>query len=142
MDRLRYVRDGWDEVDAEHRRLLRQLTIAESVAQYVALQEEFEPWLQRTEAEFRAERNEAMVALQARVSAIEHKGRIKPNLIATLISVQHNLERAGLPSMAIVGIIRRQGDRLDDAYILDWLRQFEQALDDSTLVQQYRRLRH
>ena len=39
------------------------------------------------------------------------------------------------------GIVRRQGDALDDAYVLDWLRQFEQALDDSTLVAEYRRMR-
>jgi hypothetical protein len=39
-------------------------------------------------------------------------------------------------------VIRRQGDALDDRYVLDWLRQFELALDDSTLVAEYRRLRH
>lgn len=39
-------------------------------------------------------------------------------------------------------VIRRQSDKLEDAYILGWLRQFEQALDDSTLVAEYRRLRH
>lgn len=38
-------------------------------------------------------------------------------------------------------VIHRQGDVLDDAYVLGWLRQFEQALDDSTLVTEYRRLR-
>ncbi|MBI2116442.1 MAG: hypothetical protein HYT85_15360 [candidate division NC10 bacterium] len=38
-------------------------------------------------------------------------------------------------------IIRRQGDKLDDRYVLHWLRQFEQALDDSTLVAEYGRLR-
>ena len=39
-------------------------------------------------------------------------------------------------------VVRRQGDALDDRYVLDWLRQFESALDDSTLVAEYRRLRH
>ncbi len=38
-------------------------------------------------------------------------------------------------------VIRRQGSSLDDSYVLDWLRQFEQALDDSTLVAEYKRLR-
>ena len=38
-------------------------------------------------------------------------------------------------------VIRRQGSSLDDNYVLDWLRQFEQALDDSTLVDEYQRLR-
>ena len=41
----------------------------------------------------------------------------------------------------VEGIIRRQGNRLDDQYVEDWLRQFEQALDDSTLIGEYRRLR-
>ncbi len=38
-------------------------------------------------------------------------------------------------------VVRRQGDTLDDAYVLNWLRQFERALDDSTLVAEYRRMR-
>jgi hypothetical protein len=39
------------------------------------------------------------------------------------------------------GVIRRQGQTLDDAYVLYWLRQFELALDDSTLVSTYKRVR-
>jgi hypothetical protein len=39
------------------------------------------------------------------------------------------------------GVIRRQQDRLDDDYITSWLYQFEQALDDSTLVTSYRLMR-
>ena len=38
-------------------------------------------------------------------------------------------------------VVRRQGDALDDEYVLTWLRRFEQALDDSTLVATYRRIR-
>jgi hypothetical protein len=38
-------------------------------------------------------------------------------------------------------VIRRQAERLDDDYVLGWLRQFEQALDDSTLVAEFKRLR-
>jgi len=41
----------------------------------------------------------------------------------------------------VKGVIRRQGDTLDDDYVLNWLQQFEQALDDSTLVAEYRKLR-
>jgi len=40
------------------------------------------------------------------------------------------------------GVIRRQESKLDDCYILDWLKQFEQALDDSTLIEEFERLRH
>lgn len=38
-------------------------------------------------------------------------------------------------------VIGRQHDKLDDNYIEDWLRQFELALNDSTLVQSYRQMR-
>ena len=39
------------------------------------------------------------------------------------------------------GVVRRQGQALDDAYVLYWLRQFELALNDSTLVSTYKRVR-
>jgi hypothetical protein len=42
----------------------------------------------------------------------------------------------------VENIIRRQADNLDDKYVLQWLRLFEQALDDSTLVKTYQQLRH
>jgi hypothetical protein len=35
-------------------------------------------------------------------------------------------------------VIRRQADKLDDAYVIGWLEQFEKALDDSTLVAEYK----
>jgi hypothetical protein len=38
-------------------------------------------------------------------------------------------------------VVRRQGDKMDDRYVLHWLRQFEQALDDSTLAAEYTKLR-
>jgi hypothetical protein len=40
----------------------------------------------------------------------------------------------------VEGVVRRQGDVLDNEYVLAWLRQFEIALDDSTLADEYRRL--
>ncbi len=40
----------------------------------------------------------------------------------------------------VKGIVRRQRTVLDEPYIVDWLQQFEQALDDSTLVESYRRI--
>lgn len=41
----------------------------------------------------------------------------------------------------VPGIIRRQKKQLDDKYIEHWLREFEIALDDSTLIQSYRKMR-
>ena len=40
----------------------------------------------------------------------------------------------------VPGILRRQRT-LDDDYITSWLLQFEQALDDSTLIRSYKRMR-
>jgi hypothetical protein len=39
------------------------------------------------------------------------------------------------------GVILRQGNALDDTYIINWLQRFEVALDDSTLIAEYQRLR-
>jgi hypothetical protein len=39
------------------------------------------------------------------------------------------------------GVIRRQGDKIDEHYILKWLKEFEQALDDSTLINEFNKLR-
>ena len=41
----------------------------------------------------------------------------------------------------VENLMKRQGQQLDDKYVLHWLRQLEQALDDSTLVATYQRLR-
>lgn len=41
----------------------------------------------------------------------------------------------------VEGIVQRQGEVLDHAYVEKWLHEFEQALDDSTLVEGYRKLR-
>jgi hypothetical protein len=38
-------------------------------------------------------------------------------------------------------VVRQQGDKLDDRSVLHWPRQFQQALNDSTLVAEYTRLR-
>jgi hypothetical protein len=38
------------------------------------------------------------------------------------------------------GVTRRQGAAMDHKYVLGWLRQFEEAFDDSTLVAEYRQL--
>ena len=38
-------------------------------------------------------------------------------------------------------VIYRQGEALDDDYIINWLEQFEKALDDSTLVAEYKLLK-
>jgi len=38
-------------------------------------------------------------------------------------------------------VIRRQGDNIDEAYIINWLQRFEVALDDSTLINNFQAIR-
>ena len=41
----------------------------------------------------------------------------------------------------VESVIQKQGDALDGAYIENWLAQFEEALADSTLIRDFRKLR-
>lgn len=70
MDSLRQACEGWAEVSAEELRLLRRMTAEESLRQFLALQSEFAGWLEETKPLYRAERNEAMIALQSRLGRI------------------------------------------------------------------------
>jgi hypothetical protein len=259
MKPLSQLRQQWTAVADVETEWLRQLTPQESFRQFQALQREFEPQLQATEAIFRQQRLDMLAQMQARLLQLNNLNRITMQDLATsLMAVQRILADAGLPSVAIGGvavtvwgeprltrdvdvkvlagrddreqvlavlhkytplhadpnealrrqgiaffqdeagvridimlaetsfdetaiaraqtielqpnqpvrictaedlivykmlslrskdqadvesIIRRQGDKLDDAYVEEWLLQFEQALDDSTLVNEYRRLR-
>lgn len=71
MRPLSSLREGWEEIEAEETRLLRQMTIQESVARYLALQREFEPQLQATEEFFREERLQHLAELQRRLRRLE-----------------------------------------------------------------------
>ena len=261
MKDLRQARRGWDAADSHKTEMLRRLTIREGVAQYLALQREFEPLLQETESWYRAPRLQALADLQSRLlrlNLVTGNGGSMESLLHSVAYTQHLFEQAGLPSAVIgglavsiwgeprltrdadlkvlaqregraqvlqvlagfttlhadpdealrrqgiaffhdpagtrinimlaetsfdesvigraeplevqpgmvvrvcraedlivyklvslrtqdhadvEGIVRRQGDQLDDTYVEKWLRLFEQALDDSTLLAQYRELR-
>ncbi len=41
----------------------------------------------------------------------------------------------------VESIVQKQGNALDDAYIENWLAQFEEALADSTLIRDFRKIR-
>jgi len=41
----------------------------------------------------------------------------------------------------VESVIQRQGENLDDAYIVEWLGNFEKMLDDSTLLREYTQMR-
>ncbi len=105
MDDLQRLRYGWDGMEAEETRLLRQLTVPESIAQFLALQTEFEPWLQETEAIFRTQRFEAIANLQQRLLKLnERNGATMKNLTTAVVKLQKRLDGAGIPSMVIGGL--------------------------------------
>lgn len=67
---LTRIREGWDEVEEVEVRLLRQMTVEESLRQYLALQRAFEPQLRATEHLFRAERLAHLRELQRRLAKL------------------------------------------------------------------------
>jgi len=68
---LSQVRTRWQAIEDEKRRLFARMTIPDSLRQWLALQEAFEPQLQETEALFRAERLAYLEELQRRLARLE-----------------------------------------------------------------------
>ena len=67
MRELRTLREGLEMDEAEETRLLRALTVQESVRQWLMLQRTFEAQLQQTAALFGPERQATMIQLQDRL---------------------------------------------------------------------------
>ena len=61
------LREGWDAFDFEEARLLRAMTIQESLDQLLMLQRTWEPQFQRTAALFIPERWAALTEIQERL---------------------------------------------------------------------------
>jgi hypothetical protein len=67
MHTLRAVREGWDAFEADETRLLRAMSIQESMRQLLMLQETYEPQLRQTASLFASDRRAALAELQARL---------------------------------------------------------------------------
>ncbi len=99
---LSRVRDGWQEIEAEETRLLRQMTVQESLRQLLALQRAFEPYLQQTEALFRAERMAYLEELQRRLGTtmiyVTHD-QVEAMTLGDRVAVLHQgrLQQVGTP---------------------------------------------
>lgn len=200
MRKLSEARTGWDVMEAEETRLLRAMTIEESLAVYAKLQRAWEPHLRATEAEFRPMRFEYLRELQERLMRLEiwkrrtmdqplqrdpvvslqtvgfaffyDANEIRIDVLLADTTFDESAIRRARPvklspdaeSEALVCspedlivykmillrdidrrdatmLIRRMKDQLDDAYVEKWLREFEQALDESMLMADYRQLR-
>lgn len=61
----------WEALRAERIRLLRQMTVQESLQQYLALQRALEPQFQATEALFRPQRMAYLAELQRRLARLD-----------------------------------------------------------------------
>ena len=82
-EKLSRLRDGWEEAEIEEARLLRNMTIEESIGHLLSLQDAFEPELQRTEGLFRSERLATLKDLQKRLIKLEdwnkRRRRVSPD---------------------------------------------------------------
>ncbi len=67
MRELATLREGWDEVEKIETQLLRAMSVQESLAHWLRLQEAFEYQLQQTAELFAPARRKALAELQARL---------------------------------------------------------------------------
>ncbi|MBN1888311.1 MAG: hypothetical protein JW850_09985 [Thermoflexales bacterium] len=70
MQELSAIRDNWDEIEAQEARLLRGMSVQESMGHLLALQRVFEYQLQQTEDLFRPDRLIYLATLQARLQCL------------------------------------------------------------------------
>ncbi len=70
MANLRQLREGWNEIEEFETQLFRKVTTQQKVHDFLALLNEFGQWNDRTEADYAAEREEALVALQRRLQSL------------------------------------------------------------------------
>lgn len=67
MRGLASLREGWGEIEAFETQLLRAMSIQESLAQWLRLQQAFEYQLQQTTELFAADRWQALAEMQDRL---------------------------------------------------------------------------
>ena len=70
MPDLTILREGWDLIEQEELRLLRAMTIQESLDHWLQLQRAFEWQLTNTANLFEGERQNALVELQSRLYSL------------------------------------------------------------------------
>ena len=67
MRELVSLREGWDEIEAIEAQLSRAISVQESLAQWLSLQQAFEHQLQQTAELFTPARRQALAELQDRL---------------------------------------------------------------------------
>ena len=104
MRELGILREGWDALEADEIRLLRRLTVHESIRQWLILQRTFEPQLQETATIFGSERQTALAQLQARLCRLAEWQKSMENLLQSIRTLQDRPSDAGTPSIVIGGV--------------------------------------
>lgn len=105
MRDLSTVRDGWDEVEAEETRLLREMTLEEGLRAFLSIQATLEHQYQLTDALFRPDREAGLIELQRRLERqADWKMSAIENLYRAVVKMQQRLDEAGVPSAIIGGI--------------------------------------
>ncbi len=137
MENLKWLREQGELMNQVDRAQLPTMTIAESTRIFAMLYKTMRPMLEATEYIYRAKRARDQRELQRRLARF---ARWEKRRERTLLQ-RRKIAKRGRDIDDVQNIIARQNKNLNDKYILDWLRQFEQALDDSTLISEYKRLR-
>jgi hypothetical protein len=73
MQDLQPLREGWEFTEQEETRLLRRMTVQESLRWWAMLQAAFEPELRATQALFADERRQALAGLQERLRRLAER---------------------------------------------------------------------
>jgi hypothetical protein len=70
MNNLPSLREGWDSIQQEETRLLRTMTIQESIEQWLVLQAAFEWQLEQSAHIFAKDRHNSLIELQNRLQQL------------------------------------------------------------------------
>lgn len=95
----------WKAHSAARVRVLRSMTVPESLREFLSLESEFADELARTDQLYRVERARALNTLQERLSKLNtQEGRPVKKLVRSVITLQARLDKAGIGSMVIGGM--------------------------------------
>jgi len=96
MRELGTLREGWDTLEADETRLLRHLTVHESIRQWLILQRTFKPQLQETATLFGSERQTAQLNFRHGCAVWQNSKKSMENLLQSIRTLQRRLGEVGM----------------------------------------------
>ena len=100
---LTALRQDWEAIEVEETRLLRRMTVQESLRQWLMLQSAFEPQLQATDALFAEERRACLGEPRRGLPDWQNGRNEMEQLFRSVKALQQRLSDAGIPSIVIGG---------------------------------------